>query len=75
MKCQECNAMIINKVFCHESGCPNEKKTFVNGEWIQFVKCFECGYEVEEGTICECQNFEDDNDLDPAGGYGLHSHE
>ena len=52
--CDQCSQLIINGIFCHETGCPNERKTFVDGQWIRFVKCSECGFEVEEGTTCNC---------------------
>lgn len=52
--CNQCEVLIINGLFCHETGCPNSKKKWVNGEWVKFVKCFECGFEVEEGTECNC---------------------
>ena len=55
MKCDQCNALYINGVFCHESGCPNEKKKFIDGEWILMVNCFLCGFEIEEGSICPCE--------------------
>jgi hypothetical protein len=51
--------MIINGTFCHEHGCPNERKTFIEGEWILLIKCFDCGFDVEHGTMCECQMAED----------------
>ncbi len=32
--CDQCEALVINGVFCHEQGCPNEKKEYVDGEWV-----------------------------------------
>jgi hypothetical protein len=54
--CDQCQAARINGVFCHETGCPNQKKTWLaeRREWIRFVACFECGFDVEEGTYCGC---------------------
>jgi len=54
--CGECEAARINGVFCHETGCPNQKKTWLadRGEWVLFIACFECGFDVEEGTYCGC---------------------
>lgn len=26
--CNQCEAMMINNVFCHEPGCPNESKVW-----------------------------------------------
>lgn len=33
-RCNQCEALVINGVFCHEHGCLNEKKEFVDGEWV-----------------------------------------
>ena len=55
--CDQCNALVINGIFCHEHGCPNERKTWNDGEWIRFVECYDCGEEIQEGAICTCNNF------------------
>lgn len=34
--CDQCEAAMINGVFCHETGCPNSWKD-------QAKACFECG--------------------------------
>jgi hypothetical protein len=54
MNCDQCQALMINNVFCHETRCPNAKKTWIpeRGEWVRFVECFYCGCEVEEGETC-----------------------
>jgi hypothetical protein len=54
--CRECQVLIINGHFCHETGCPNAKKTWVpdRGEWVRFVECFYCGCDVEQGELCRC---------------------
>jgi len=58
--CDQCSAASINGVFCHETGCPNSRKTWdpERGQWIKYVTCFECGCEVEQGEVCDCQNTE-----------------
>jgi hypothetical protein len=28
MKCDQCEALMINGVFCHETGCPNSGKIY-----------------------------------------------
>ena len=33
MKCNQCEACMINGIFCHEQGCPNSNKEYINGEW------------------------------------------
>lgn len=54
MKCNQCNAAIINGVFCHEIGCPNMGKRYndESEEWVQVHVCSICGYEYEDGEIC-----------------------
>lgn len=50
--CDQCEAAMINGVFCHEHGCPNARKRYEDGEWIKYLKCFECGCDVREGEQC-----------------------
>ena len=45
VKCSQCDALCINGVPCHETGCPNIVKT---------VECWACGYDVRVGEICSC---------------------
>jgi hypothetical protein len=58
ISCDQCQALMINGVFCHETGCVNERKTYdaENDRWYRVFKCFECGCEVEEGESCSCQD-------------------
>ena len=53
---------MINGVFCHETGCPNSRKTWVEerGEWVRFVDCRNCGAEVEQGDTCRCDEPEEE---------------
>lgn len=51
-RCDQCEAMMIQGVFCHEAGCPNTHKRYRDGEWIVVLKCRECGNDVEEGEAC-----------------------
>lgn len=58
MRCDQCEMLSIQGVPCHETGCPNARKTW-NAErqaWVQFVECPECGCDVEEGESCGCQD-------------------
>ena len=57
MRCNQCEAAMINGLFCHELGCPNTWKRLMEErqEWVLFLKCFICGYEVEDGETCSCQ--------------------
>jgi hypothetical protein len=56
MRCDRCEAAMINGVFCHETGCPNSRKTWLpeRGEWVLFLECFYCGCDVEKGEYCRC---------------------
>lgn len=66
MKCNQCQALMINGVFCHETGCPNSRKTWdeERQEWIRYVECRECGAEYGENDTHECDpvEFDDEND-------------
>jgi hypothetical protein len=33
LTCDQCNATMINGVYCHETGCPNRGKVKVDGVW------------------------------------------
>ena len=55
-KCTDCDPLIINGVFCHEHGCRNMGKVWQDGTWVRFYDCRECGYPVESGTVCDCQD-------------------
>lgn len=56
-RCNQCEAAMINGVFCHETGCPNTKARYdvESGEWVKQYKCFECGCMADADTIC-CSN-------------------
>ncbi len=60
--CDQCAALMINGVFCHETGCVNQRKTWVaeRGAWVRFVACHECGCDVEVGESCDCQEFDEE---------------
>jgi hypothetical protein len=52
MRCDNCEALMINGLFCHETGCPNTHARYDADEdiWIKQVKCFDCGCMVDVGT-------------------------
>jgi hypothetical protein len=58
VKCDQCESLTINGVYTHELGCPNRGKTYdpEREQWIRYLNCRICGYPVEEGTACGCQN-------------------
>ncbi len=70
MKCDQCEALMINGVFCHESGCPNSKKRYDIGsdEWIAQRKCFDCGCIVDADDDC-CTGDYEFNDSEIAKEY------
>lgn len=55
MNCNQCEALMINGVFCHETGCPNTHARYEDGEWVRYVQCFECGCDVQAGESCDCR--------------------
>jgi hypothetical protein len=60
MRCDQCQILSINGLACHEIGCPNTWKTWIEDrqEWVFVLRCFYCGFPVEEGTICSCRDKE-----------------
>lgn len=32
--CNQCQAAVINGLYCHETGCPNARKVKIDGEWV-----------------------------------------
>lgn len=59
VSCNQCQMLSINGTPCHETGCPNEGKRWEDGEWVRYVECFECGFDVRAGEACDCQTEED----------------
>lgn len=59
-RCNQCEACMINGVFCHETGCPNRDSRYDvdSGEWIKQRKCFECGCLVDLDDQC-CNGIEE----------------
>lgn len=60
-RCDSCEALMINGVYCHETGCPNA--------WMGKKKhCFQCGFdfvpEYRFQAICE-DCFENDEEVNP----------
>lgn len=58
--CNQCKALMIQGVFCHETGCPNKGKTKVDGEWIT-----EEEDELEDEYEGQEESTEDDEDEEP----------
>lgn len=54
MRCNQCEAAMINGVFCHETGCPNIKSRYDadSDTWIKQRECFECGCIVDADDDC-----------------------
>lgn len=53
-RCNQCEALMINGVFCHETGCPNTHSRYdaESGEWIKQRKCFDCGCTIDADDPC-----------------------
>jgi hypothetical protein len=62
MRCDQCEALMINGVFCHETGCPNRKARYIDGAWVKFYECRECGDEIEKGEVCSCMEPEPESE-------------
>lgn len=45
VKCSQCQALVINGMACHETGCLNV---------VRYWECFKCGYDVKQGETCDC---------------------
>ena len=63
MNCDRCQALMINGVFCHETGCSNTGSRFdeESGDWIKQRECFECGCRVDADDPCcsvPCEEYE-----------------
>lgn len=52
IKCDQCEACMINGVFCHETGCPNSRREWINGDWVDVRICWECGCKVYGDNDC-----------------------
>lgn len=54
MECNQCEAAMINGVFCHETGCPNTHARFDadTGEWIKQRVCYNCGNTIDADGVC-----------------------
>lgn len=59
MRCDQCEALMINGVYRHETGCKYAKGNWQWDDYNQclrlYVDCHICGCEVEVGTCCDCQ--------------------
>ena len=55
-KCDKCELLVINGYVSHETGCPNQNKTWdkERQEWVSYHACHDCGYPVEDREICNC---------------------
>jgi hypothetical protein len=62
--CDQCQALMINGIFCHETGCVNSRKRYdaENDRWYRVFKCRECGADIEEGESCSCQDPDEEDD-------------
>jgi hypothetical protein len=51
--CDQCEALMINGVFCHETGCPNAHSRYAGeDDWIKQRKCFQCGCMIDTDDPC-----------------------
>jgi hypothetical protein len=59
-RCDQCTALMINGVLCHETGCPNTRARFDDDQdtWIKQRKCFDCGCTVDADDPCCSEPFD-----------------
>jgi hypothetical protein len=71
-RCDQCEAAVINGVFCHETGCPNTHSRYDSGagSWIKQRKCFDCGYTVDVDDPCCSAPVDADGDRATHGAFG-----
>lgn len=62
ISCDSCQALMIQGIFCHETGCPNVNARYdvESGEWVKQRKCFECGCTVDVDDSCCAAGPEDE---------------
>lgn len=56
--CNDCCMTMIQRVPCHEHGCPNSGKEWdVIGEcWVSWINCPSCELTIREGEECvDCE--------------------
>ena len=57
--CDQCEPLMINGMFCHETGCPNAWRDTK-------ITCFECGFDFYPDeryrTVCNDCNQQEDQD-------------
>ena len=67
MRCDQCEAVMINEMFCHETGCPNAKARYDKKAcmWVQQYRCFECGCSADADYLCCAFDDVDPEDILP----------
>lgn len=73
MNCDQCQALRINGVYCHETGCPNEDSRYdrATDRWILQRTCFVCRVDVDYDSLCSCEEDESTEDYSDDGRYVL----
>lgn len=57
MHCDQCEVLMINGVFCHETGCPNSGSRWRGDTWVSQRNCFVCGCTADDDDPC-CEDGE-----------------
>ena len=66
MFCNQCEMLSINRIACHELGCPNMNARWdtKNEEWVTQTECRQCGFMVDcdhRGQYeCDCSVSEEE---------------
>ena len=60
INCDQCQAVSINGVPCHEQGCPNARKTWVYDEkWDEAYPADEAPSPDHDNFTHDCYSYED----------------
>jgi hypothetical protein len=53
-KCDQCDSVTVNGIYCHEHGCPNRNSRWdaENKRWVKQYECRRCGGKVDIGDSC-----------------------
>jgi hypothetical protein len=74
IKCNQCNPSVINGVFCHESGCPNQGKKYnpESESWDEIFTCSECGSKYTDSELAgECCTFMEEEEEEETPFYDV----
>jgi hypothetical protein len=69
MNCNQCQMLSINGVVCHETGCPNMGKKFIDGQWLTVYHCTECGSQHTDSANMQACCVADETEFFPSADF------